>query len=184
MQVQRHSHRRRRIVTPLQLACAPVALAVDAGGGASRGDPPESILERAAARAREAGVPYAGLVTPDEAQRLAAAGARIVDVRTRPEWALVGHVPGSALVEWQRYPDGVRNDRFLEQLADAVDPDDTVLFLCRSGQRSHHAAAAAASAGYASAYNILEGFEGDRDANGHRGTLGGWRRRGLPWTQS
>jgi rhodanese-related sulfurtransferase len=107
-----------------------------------------------------------------------------VDVRTRPEWELVGHVPGAALVEWQRYPDGTRNERFLDELADVADPDDTVLFLCRSGHRSHHAAAAAAAAGFGRAYNILEGFEGDRDPSGQRGTLGGWRKRGLPWVQS
>jgi rhodanese-related sulfurtransferase len=166
------------------LKCAPAALAVAVGGGAPRSDSPEAILERAATRAREAGAPYAGMVTPDEAQRLASAGARIVDVRTRPEWELVGHVPGSALVEWQRYPDGARNEQFLDELAEVVDPDDTVLFLCRSGQRSHHAAAAAAGAGYARAFNILEGFEGDRDPDGHRGALGGWRKRGLPWVQS
>ena len=34
------------------------------------------------------------------------------------------------------------------------------------------------------AYNILEGFEGDADAEGHRGRHGGWRFRGLPWRQS
>ncbi|HYK14781.1 MAG TPA: rhodanese-like domain-containing protein, partial [Burkholderiales bacterium] len=31
---------------------------------------------------------------------------------------------------------------------------------------------------------VLEGFEGDRDAGGHRNTTGGWRARGLPWSQS
>jgi rhodanese-related sulfurtransferase len=34
------------------------------------------------------------------------------------------------------------------------------------------------------AYNILEGFEGDPDASGHRGKTGGWRMRGLPWRQN
>ena len=33
------------------------------------------------------------------------------------------------------------------------------------------------------AYNILEGFEGDQDDEGRRGTLGGWRHAGLPWAQ-
>ena len=33
------------------------------------------------------------------------------------------------------------------------------------------------------AYNILEGFEGDPDDNGQRGKKGGWRFRGLPWRQ-
>ena len=58
------------------------------------------------------------------------------------------------------------------------------VFLCRSGGRSHETAAAAAQAGYRDAYNVLEGFEGDRDAGGHRNTTGGWRARGLPWSQS
>jgi rhodanese-related sulfurtransferase len=34
------------------------------------------------------------------------------------------------------------------------------------------------------AYNILEGFEGDPDAQAQRGHKGGWRRRGLPWRQN
>ncbi|RYF58086.1 MAG: rhodanese-like domain-containing protein, partial [Comamonadaceae bacterium] len=33
------------------------------------------------------------------------------------------------------------------------------------------------------AYNVLEGFEGDADENGHRNLRGGWRFRGLPWRQ-
>jgi hypothetical protein len=38
--------------------------------------------------------------------------------------------------------------------------------------------------GYNQCYNILEGFEGDRDANQQRGSIGGWRKAGLPWNQS
>jgi rhodanese-related sulfurtransferase len=57
------------------------------------------------------------------------------------------------------------------------------MFLCRSGVRSDAAARVAAAAGYAKAFNVVEGFEGDKDADGHRGTLGGWRKAGLPWVQ-
>jgi hypothetical protein len=32
--------------------------------------------------------------------------------------------------------------------------------------------------------NVLEGFEGELDDAGRRGTLGGWRKAGLPWLQS
>jgi rhodanese-related sulfurtransferase len=143
------------------------------------------LLERAAARCAEAGVPYAGVVLPHEAYRLITeAGAILVDVRSKAEWDLVGRVPGSALVEWQGYPCTDRNPRFLEELREHAEPGDVVLFLCRSGQRSHHAATAAAAAGYKHAFNILEGFEGDRDPSGRRGTVAGWRKRGLPWVQS
>jgi rhodanese-related sulfurtransferase len=57
-----------------------------------------------------------------------------------------------------------------------------VLLLCRSGVRSHHAALILAERGYA-AYNILEGFEGQRDAAQQRGFIDGWRRHKLPWIQ-
>ncbi|PWB65475.1 MAG: rhodanese, partial [Betaproteobacteria bacterium] len=41
----------------------------------------------------------------------------------------------------------------------------------------------AAQAGFTRVYNVLEGFEGDQDEEGRRGSLGGWRHAGLPWTQ-
>jgi rhodanese-related sulfurtransferase len=56
------------------------------------------------------------------------------------------------------------------------------VLLCRSGVRSIAAAKRATELGL-EAYNILEGFEGDPDADAHRGTRGGWRMRGLPWRQ-
>jgi rhodanese-related sulfurtransferase len=110
-------------------------------------------------------------------------GARLVDVRTRPETLYVGRVPGSLLVEWQTYPGNALNPDFLAQLAEAVAPGETLMFLCRSGHRSHDAAAAAAQAVWPDSYNVLEGFEGAKDAEQHRGTLGGWRKAGLPWVQ-
>jgi rhodanese-related sulfurtransferase len=111
------------------------------------------------------------------------AGAKLVDVRTRPEVQYVGRVPGSVFVEWQTYPGNAPNPAFVEQMAQAVQPGDTLMFLCRSGHRSHQAAAAATQAGWADCYNVLEGFEGDRDAQQHRGTINGWRKAGLPWAQ-
>lgn len=141
------------------------------------------IRKRAAERAAQMKLPYAGALTPAEAHALMRAGAKLVDVRTRPELLYVGRVPGSVLVEWQTYPGNVPNAQFLEQLDEAVEPGETLMFLCRSGARSSAAAAAAAKAGWPDSYNVLEGFEGDKDAEQHRGTLGGWRKAGLPWVQ-
>ena len=142
------------------------------------------ILDRAAARGLAHGVPYAGVVTPDEAWRLQrASAAAIVDVRTRPEYEYVGRVPDSILVEWRRYGDAAPNAHFLDELAARFGRDGVLLFLCRSAVRSHHAAAAAAAAGFGLAFNVLEGFEGERNAAGRRGELGGWRNAGLPWIQ-
>jgi rhodanese-related sulfurtransferase len=49
--------------------------------------------------------------------------------------------------------------------------------------RSHHAAAAATQAGWRECYNILEGFEGDKDAEHHRNSVNGWNVARLPWVQ-
>jgi len=146
----------------------------------------DAILDRAKQRALEKGLPYAGALLPKEADSLMKRkpGAILVDVRTQAEWYWVGRVPGAVAIEWSVYPGGARNPGFIEQLQAGV-PLTTapVMFLCRSGQRSHQAAAQATGAGYPNCYNILEGFEGDRDSRGHRNTVGGWRAAGLPWEQ-
>ena len=143
------------------------------------------ILTLALARGQAAGRPFKGDLTPQEASDVLrlAPGAQIVDVRTRAEWDWVGRVPGAVEIEWNQYPGGVRNPNFLAELKRQVDPEAPVLFLCRSGVRSIAAATVATEAGYSDCYNILEGFEGDKDANGHRNNIGGWRRAGLPWHQ-
>jgi len=149
----------------------------------SADDELEAIRERAHERARQMKLPYAGALLPVEAHRLMQAGARLVDVRTKPEVQYVGRVPGGVLVEWQTYPGNASNPAFIDQLGEAVEPGETLMFLCRSGQRSRSAAAAAAQAGWPESYNVLEGFEGPKDADQHRRTLGGWRKAGLPWVQ-
>lgn len=144
----------------------------------------DEVKKAGAERARKMGLSYAGALLPVEAHALMQAGATLVDVRTEPERVYVGKVPGSVAVEWQTYPGNRPNAEFLAQLAEAVPQDAPVMFLCRSGARSHSAAEAAARAGWRECYNVLEGFEGDKDAAQHRGTVGGWRKAGLPWVQS
>jgi rhodanese-related sulfurtransferase len=140
---------------------------------------------------------YAGDITPTEAWAFLARdpAARLVDVRTAAEWSFVG-LPDLGelgcrpdLVEWQFFPDQRLNADFIRALTEKLDPDtatrDTpLLFLCRSGGRSRAAAVAMTEAGFCRAFNIAGGFEGDPDANGHRGTTNGWKAAGLPWRQS
>jgi rhodanese-related sulfurtransferase len=142
-----------------------------------------AIKQAAADRASQLKLPYAGALTPAEAHTLMQAGAKLVDVRTLPELLYVGRVPGSVPVEWQTYPGNHLNSEFLARLAQVAKPEDTLMFICRSGGRSHSAAAAATQAGWRESYNVLEGFEGDKDAAQHRNTVGGWRKAGLPWVQ-
>lgn len=145
----------------------------------------DEILETSRQRARQLKLSYAGAILPAEAQALREnAGAVIVDVRSRAELDFVGRIPGSIEIELKTYPGMQPNPNFLQQLKQSVPTDTKVMFICRSGARSHDAAMAAMAAGYGAAFNVLEGFEGDRDPGGHRNTVGGWRAAGLPWTQS
>jgi rhodanese-related sulfurtransferase len=147
---------------------------------------PQTILGEARERARALSLPYAGALPPREAFELwkGSSKATLVDVRTRAEWNYVGRIPGAIEIEWNHYPSG-RNPGFAEELQAAVpDLDAPLLFICRSGNRSGSAAEAARALGYANAINVLEGFEGDLDSERHRNSVGGWRKAGLPWTQS
>lgn len=148
-----------------------------------------NLIETARQRAQEKGLNYLGALTPEEAWNLLNAdeNAVLVDVRTDAELDWVGHVSFSEdrsfHVEWNNYPDGTRNPDFLAQIASRVEPHQPVLFICRSGARSHHAATLAAKHGFEFAINVLEGFEGDKNETHQRSSVNGWRFRGLPWEQ-
>ena len=144
----------------------------------------DSLLERARRAAHDAGLPYAGGLSPKDAWALFSAGAAVlVDVRTNEERKFVGHVPGSVHVAWATGTSMTRNPRFVKELEAKVGKNAVVLLLCRSGKRSAAAAEAAAKAGFSAVFNVLEGFEGELDADGRRGGLDGWRFHGLPWVQ-
>ena len=128
---------------------------------------------------------YAGDLTPQEAWAKLEQGAILVDVRTEGEWAHIG-IPDTKATEndplfipWT-FPGGIPNPDFLTALTQQAPEDDgtELVFLCRSGQRSIAAAIAATQAGF-TAYNVLEGFEGEPDRYGER-TVNGWKNRGLP----
>ena len=143
------------------------------------------ILAVAQQRAKELNLPYEGALLPEEAYEIMenAPGAKLVDTRTRAEMDWVGRIPGAVEIEWQVYPGMKLNPHFMTQLEQQVDREALTMFICRSGQRSHFAAIAATQAGYTDCYNVLEGFEGDKDTDEHRNTRGGWRKAGLPWKQ-
>lgn len=133
---------------------------------------------------------YKGDVSPEEAWRALSEkkDAVLVDVRTFAEWKCVGITDLSKLskdnilIEWVDFPNRNPNENFIEELKAAVPLKNTpVYFLCRTAVRSIGAATAATEAGYEDSYNILEGFEGVRDDQGHRGKISGWQGLNLPW---
>ena len=110
--------------------------------------------------------------------------ALLVDCRTDIEYFYVGHPRGAVNIEWHMSPDFEVNPQFADEvLREAGRKDRPVLLICRSGKRTLDAGAALEAAGFTDVANVLEGFEGDLDEGFHRGTLGGWRKAGLPWEQ-
>jgi sulfur dioxygenase len=108
--------------------------------------------------------------------------AVLVDVRTDAEREWVGFVPGAVPLAWKQWPGMALNPAFDEGILAAAAGGRKLVLLCRSGVRSIAAAKRATELG-CTAYNILEGFEGDPDEHAHRGHKGGWRFHQLPWRQ-
>ncbi len=136
---------------------------------------------------------YAGDISPHEAWDILAEDPRsvLVDVRTKAEWSYIGFPDLSGLnkslikIEWQIFPEGFRNERFVEDIEAAkIAKDQTVLLICRSGVRSKHAAQLLTAHGWQRCYNVEDGFEGQLDENRHRGLVSGWKVDRLPWVQS
>lgn len=143
------------------------------------------ILEQAQNRAQEQGCSYRGALLPTEAYQVLQAmpEAKVVDVRCCAELDWVGRVPGAVEVELMTYPGMQPNPHFVEQLKEQAAEDAVLLLLCRTGVRSDKAATLLSQHGFTHCYNILGGFEGDKDEAGHRGLKTGWKAAGLPWVQ-
>jgi rhodanese-related sulfurtransferase len=115
--------------------------------------------------------------------------AVLIDVRSRMEFDYVGHPIGAVHVPWKEFPEWKVNAGFVDAVrellgSDGVAPEGRpVYLLCRSGARSLAAGEELVRHGFRHVYNIEEGFEGERDAENHRGAINGWRFRGLPWEQ-
>lgn len=145
------------------------------------------ILQLGRERGSREQLPYAGAVTPQEAWQLLQEDrqVKLIDVRTNAERDWVGKVslPESqhGAVQWSTWPGGVANPNFIAELQAQAKPEQVLLFLCRSGVRSRHAAKLASEHGFAACFDILQGFEGDKDSTGHRKSVGGWCVAGLPW---
>ena len=121
--------------------------------------------------------------------------AQLVDVRTSAEWTFVG-IPflseigkETILAEWQVFPSMQINQGFVGDVENALDrlgigKESTLFMLCRSGVRSISAAQALSASGYSNAFNVMGGFEGDKNHDQRRGTVSGWKFEKLPWKQN
>ena len=118
--------------------------------------------------------------------------AVLIDVRSDMEFLFVGHPVGAIHIPWIDYPEWTINPNFVVEVRKVIlggicgadgHQSAPVILICRSGKRSREAGRLLIQEGFCQVYNVAEGFEGELDAEHHRGTLGGWRFHGLPWEQ-
>ena len=146
---------------------------------------------------------YEGDIYPeDAASAVEEDGAYILDVRTPQEWNWVGHpgenksgsgdyLEGRVLnVAYEVYHEGyskgdvlIVNTQFVKDVERILGKDAYIITMCRSGGRSVKAAEALEAAGFTNVWNMLNGFEGQKDGDGYR-TLNGWKVDGLPYNYS
>lgn len=138
------------------------------------------------------------MIPPDALSALAEdPDSALIDVRTRAEWTFTGMPDLTPLgreviaVEWMSFPAMAPNPSFFEEvLAQAGGSlPERLFFICRSGARSMAAARLVAAEAEQRGHpvrctNVAEGFEGELDADGHRGHRNGWKVHGLPWRQT
>ena len=124
-------------------------------------------------------------------------GVSIIDVRTPEEYIFVGHAPmarniplGFIEYQWnaeENEPLFKLNPDFAPAVMGKFALTNTLLVTCRSGGRSALAVNGLAKAGFTNAYNIIDGFEGDKVGEEGSVYLGkrmknGWKNSGAPWT--
>ncbi|MBF0263102.1 MAG: rhodanese-like domain-containing protein [Magnetococcales bacterium] len=124
-------------------------------------------------------------MTPDEAlNRIGDPETIFIDIRSEAEHFFVGSPPNILNIPWQEIPDFNINPRFADEvLMAARDKSRHILLICRSGHRSIDAGNFLIGAGFERVSHVLEGFEGDKNAEHQRSSVNGWRFRGFPWVQ-
>lgn len=106
----------------------------------------------------QAALPVVRDVPIAEVPALAEKGAVVIDVRRPDEWRATGIIPGSlTITAFDR--DGVLDPGFVAAVQSRVRPDQPVVLVCRSGNRSGMAAKLLADrAGYQTLYNAQGGM--------------------------
>ena len=115
----------------------------------------------------------------------ATSDAILIDIRMEVESLYVGRPPRAINIPWYEFPDFEADGAafVLAVSREVTRKDQIVVLICRSGSRTLDAGEALVRAGFTNVVNVVNGFEGDLDADDHRSTVNGWRFEGLPWEQ-
>lgn len=94
-----------------------------------------------------------------ELARLAGAGVPVIDIRTAGEWKETGILPGSRLLTYFDEHGRADPPAWLQQVQAVAGPDQPVIVICRSGNRTRAASQfLSQQAGYQKVYNVKGGI--------------------------
>jgi len=106
---------------------------------------------------------HAEVIDIDNAEfdKLIKSGVRVVDIRLQSEWEETGIVNGSQLLTFFDERGRADAPAWLEKLAPIVKPEQPVIVICRSGNRTKAVSQfLSQQAGYAKVYNVKAGIKG------------------------
>jgi rhodanese-related sulfurtransferase len=122
---------------------------------------------------------------------------KIIDCRTPEEYVFVGHPPMAYNIpvkfmthKWDEAKQNYLmedNPDFVSQVQKVCRDTDTILVICRFGNRTAVAVNKLVAAGLKNVYSIVDGFEGELINGGGKDFIGqctryGWKNSGAPWT--
>ena len=163
--------------------------------GAQEFETKTDVFELSLSKTTELGL----YLTSSEGHRFKTQNPKILflDVRTRAEVNFLGlpdvvdaNIPikpiTTVLAKDGKAYQRVDNEDFVPAIEALIarkklDDDPVIFVMCRNGKGSAIATNRLAEAGYTKVYSIVDGYEGDFDANGKR-TVNGWKNAGLPWS--
>ena len=111
----------------------------------------------------------AEVIDIDNAQfdALRKAGVPVVDIRLQSEWEETGIVPGSRLLTFFDAQGRANAPLWLERVKPIAGPNDPVIVICRSGNRTRAVSQfLSQQAGYSKVYNVRSGIKGWMAAGG------------------
>ena len=151
-------------MTRISSSFAALALGLMASTGFAETQQPDTVVaQNDTATAADAPIPQAGgysNISNAQLQKMIDDGVTVIDIRLEEEWLETGIVEGVTPITFFNAK-GQINPQFLPEFTAAVQPDQPVVLICRSGNRTQVASKAIAQQlGYKNVFNVTHGIKG------------------------
>ena len=151
-------------MTRISSSLAALALGLIASTGIAENQKPTTVMaQNESATAADAPIPQAGgysNISNAQLQKMIDDGVAVIDIRREEEWRETGIVEGVTPITFFN-ANGQINPQFVPEFTAAVQPEQPVVLICRSGNRTQFASRAIAQQlGYKKVFNVTYGIKG------------------------